>query len=72
MNKYSRIALGPVIYLARWAYLCIFARPAMQSLNDFVLGLAMRARGYDNYQDIELTGEYAFIRRLARHGPDFA
>ena len=60
----------------RWLYLLVekiyvmaFARPSAQRLNNKILTLAIRARGYDNFGDFENTGEQIFIKILAARDP---
>jgi FkbM family methyltransferase len=50
-------------------YAFVFARPAMQFFNDALLKLALRGRGYDNFGDLQTTGEQAFIDLLAKFNP---
>jgi FkbM family methyltransferase len=69
MSKYVRNARSLPASVVKEIYIRVFARPRMQRLNDFVLSLAMHARGYNNYRDARRTGEYGYIRRLARHDP---
>ncbi len=50
-------------------YAFIFARPSMQFVNNALLRLALRGRGYDNFGDLTATGEHTFIKLLARFKP---
>ncbi len=52
-----------------FAYLRLFGRRTAQRLNDYLLNLALRARGYDNFQDADSSGEAAFLDRLAAQAP---
>jgi FkbM family methyltransferase len=69
MNKYVRIALALPILVVKQTYVYVFGRSSMQSLNNFVLSLAMRARGYNNFRNARRTGEYGFMKLLARYDP---
>jgi FkbM family methyltransferase len=51
------------------AYMALLARPSGQPLNDAILHLALRARGYNNFSDPRATGEDHFIDLLASTSP---
>lgn len=71
-KRWRALASRPMPALLRWigrAYVFLFARPALQGLNLAILHLALRARGYNNCCSLELTGEGAFLERLARTRP---
>jgi len=60
----------------RWAYnllaeiyIYIFARPSAQWLNDVILQLALRGRGYKNCCGPERTGEAIFLALFAKTNP---
>ena len=50
-------------------YTFIFSRPSTQVLNDVILQLALRGRGYNNCCDLKSTGEAIFIEVLAKSNP---
>lgn len=58
-----------IIRGVRAAYRLAFGRPRMQRVNDGILRMALRARGYMNHENLRLSGERAFIRLLAAHEP---
>lgn len=55
----------------RRIYLMIFARPRMQSLNNYILNLALNGKGFNNCCNPKLTGEYLMIQNLSRLKPNF-
>jgi len=57
-------------HLTERAYVAMLAGKRGERLNNAVLQMALRARGYGNTGDLETTGEAAFIARLARHPID--
>ncbi len=50
-------------------YIFIFARPSTQPLNNLILQLALRGRGYNNCCDPKTTDEAIFIKLLAKNNP---
>jgi FkbM family methyltransferase len=54
----------------RRIYLVIFARPRMQSLNDYILNLALNGKGFNNCCNPKLTGEYLMIKNLSKLKPN--
>lgn len=69
MNKTLRSAIRFPFAVFSEVYFRIFARPSMQRFNNGLLNLALRARGYNNFQNFSLTGERNFIRLLAKQNP---
>jgi FkbM family methyltransferase len=55
--------------LVEKVYVFALARPSAQRLNNKILTLAIRARGYDNFGDFKNTGEQNFIKMLAARDP---
>ena len=55
--------------LVSGAYMALLARPSGQRINDVILHLALRARGYNNFQDARLSGEAHFLERVAACSP---
>lgn len=51
------------------AYARLFASPSLSKLNDALLQLALRGRGYNNYIDANASGENYFIERLSALEP---
>jgi FkbM family methyltransferase len=45
-------------------YRKFFSTRKMQKVNDFLLYLALRARGYDNYENMQISGEMHFIKNI--------
>ena len=58
-----------ISWLIKKVYLFIFSRPATQKINNYILQLALRARGYNNWGESETTGEAYFIDLLAKTNP---
>jgi FkbM family methyltransferase len=54
--------------MAEAAYVAALARPNARRINNAVLRMAVRARGYGNGGSVRQTGEAAFIARLAAGG----
>jgi FkbM family methyltransferase len=50
-------------------YTFVFARPSTQGVNDRLLHLAMRGRGYDLGPEPTATGELKFLRTFAKTNP---
>ena len=50
-------------------YTFVFARPSTQGVNDRLLHLAMRGRGYDLGPEPKSTGELRFLRTFAKTNP---
>lgn len=50
-------------------YVFIFARPSGQKINDFILALALRGRGYNNCCDLKTTGEAYFLNLISKTNP---
>lgn len=50
-------------------YVYIFGRPSAQLINDAILRLALRGRGYNNCCDPEDTGEAIFVDLFAKTNP---
>jgi FkbM family methyltransferase len=64
-----RHSLSWLYRLVEKIYVIFFARPSAQRLNNKILTLAIRARGYDNFGDFKETGEQIFIKILAARDP---
>lgn len=45
-------------------YTFIFGRKSMQSINDVLFNLSLRAKGYNNYGSFKKTGEKNFINKV--------
>ena len=50
-------------------YVLLMGRPEMQRLNNAVLAVAQRAKGYNNFHDVTASGEAAFLRVVQRVRP---
>lgn len=50
-------------------YVYIFGRPSAQLINNIILQLALRGRGYNNFGDSKTTGEAIFIDLLIKTNP---
>ncbi len=61
VRKFSR--------LIKKVYLFIFARTSTQNINNYILHLALQARGYNNWGESKTTGEAYFINLLAKTNP---
>lgn len=52
-------------------YIFIFARPKMQKYNNYILKLALRGKGYNNYSsNLQKSGELKIIKKLGSLGLD--
>ena len=51
------------------SYSLALARPRGQGINDLILHLSLRARGYNNHSSIAQTGEEKFLRKFAKTQP---
>jgi len=52
-------------------YTFIFARPKMQKYNNYILKLALRGKGYNNYSsNLQKSGELKIINKLSFLGID--
>lgn len=51
------------------SYSLALARPRGQRINDVILHLALRARGYNNHSSLAQTGEERFLRKFAKTRP---
>ncbi len=52
-------------------YIFIFARPKMQKYNNYILKLALRGKGYNNYSsNLQKSGELKIIKKLESLGLD--
>lgn len=49
-------------------YVKVFSRPSLQKINNRLLHLAMKGRGYNNYATEEETGELDFLKVIAKLG----
>lgn len=67
--KRSSRAFQLVLRLLGNFYLWIMGRTWTQSLNERVLNLALRARGFDNCCDHLTSGEYEFVHQLSKFNP---
>jgi FkbM family methyltransferase len=67
--EYLRSGLKLVYSLIARIYVYIFGRPLAQPINNIILHLALRGRGYNNCCDAKTTGEAIFIDLLAKRNP---
>ena len=45
-------------------YIFIFGRKSMQFFNNIILSLSLKAKGYQNYGNFNITGEKLFIQLI--------
>jgi FkbM family methyltransferase len=67
--EYLKSGLRLVYGLIARVYVYIFGRPSAQKINNVILQLALRGRGYNNCCDPKSTGEAIFIDLLAKTNP---
>jgi FkbM family methyltransferase len=67
--EHFKSGLRFVYHLIAKAYVYVFARPSTQAINNVILELALRGRGYNNCCDPKTTGESFFINLLAKTNP---
>jgi FkbM family methyltransferase len=65
MKKIKNYILKSVSYF----YILIFGRSSMQKLNNYILVMTLHAKGYDNYINSKVSGEYNFIQILSNFNP---
>ena len=68
-NTLISLVLLPIYNFISKFYVYIFARPSTQFVNNAILHLALRGRGYVNFGDSKATGEAIFIDLLAKTNP---
>ena len=67
--EYLKSGLKLVYSLIAKIYVYVFGRPATQPINDIILQLALRGRGYNNCCDPKTSGEAIFIDLLSKNNP---
>jgi FkbM family methyltransferase len=59
-----RDALDRIVSAFSLLVIKIFSKPAGRRLNDAILRLVLRGRGYNNYRNLSESGELSFVRAL--------